>query len=105
MNDRTGLSSGDRNRNARLARLAEDLVGDKQAAVVTDHDSRLLARLRVTARAWELGELLDWAVVRAKAAGVRFGNGGMRADRAPVAGAGPARRGAPPYEPDRADAV
>ena len=114
MNDRTGLSRGDRNR--RLARLREllplenaivgiDLAGDKQAAVVTDHDSRLLARLRVTARAWELGELLDWAVVRAKAAGVRFGNGGMRADRAPVAGAGPARRGAPPYEPDRADAV
>jgi transposase len=80
VNDRTGLSSGDRNRNARLARVAEllplgnaivgiDLAGDKQAAVVTDHDSRLLARRRVTARAWELGELLDWAVVRAKAAG------------------------------------
>jgi transposase len=46
-----------------------DLADDKQAAVVTDHDSRVLARRRVTARAWELGELLDWAAVRARAAG------------------------------------
>jgi hypothetical protein len=45
----SGLSRGDRNRNARLARLRElvppgnaivgiDLADDKQAAVVTDHD-------------------------------------------------------------------
>ena len=39
----------------------------KQAAVVADHDSRVIARRRVTARAWELGELLDWALVRAVA--------------------------------------
>jgi transposase len=74
------LSRGDRNRNARLARLRQllppghaivgiDLADDKQAAVVTDHDSRVLARRRVTARAWELGDLLDWAVARAAAAG------------------------------------
>jgi hypothetical protein len=55
--DRTGLSRGDRNRNARLARLREllpagnaivgiDLAAEKQAAVVTDHDSRVLARRR-----------------------------------------------------------
>ncbi len=80
MSDRTGLSRGDRNRNSRLARLRVllsrqnaivgiDLADDKQAAVVTDHDSRVLARRRVTARAWELGELLDWALARAKAAG------------------------------------
>jgi transposase len=80
VNDRTGLSRGDRNRNARLARLRRllpagnavvgiDLADDKQAAVVTDHDSRVLARRRVTARAWELGGLLDWAVARARAAG------------------------------------
>jgi transposase len=80
VNDRTGLSRGDRNRNARLARLREllpsenaivgiDLADDKQAAVVTDHDSRVIARRRVTARAWELGGLLDWAVARALAAG------------------------------------
>jgi transposase len=80
MSDRTGLSRGDRNRNARLARLRQllpldhaivgiDLADTKQAAVVTDHDSRVVARRRVTARAWQLGELLDWAVGRARAAG------------------------------------
>ena len=46
-----------------------DLADDKQAAVVTDHDSRVIARRRVRARAWELGELLDWAVGNAAAAG------------------------------------
>ncbi len=80
MNDRTGLSRGDRNRNERLARMRVllplgnaivgiDLADDKQAAVVTDHDSRVIARRRVTARVWELGGLLDWALARALAAG------------------------------------
>jgi transposase len=80
VNDRTGLSRGDRNRNAGLARLRQllpsgnaivgiDLADDRQAAVVTDHDSRVIARRRVTARAWELGGLLDWAVGVAAAAG------------------------------------
>jgi transposase len=80
MNDGTGLSRGDRNRNSRLARLRVllppqnaivgiDLAGSKQAAVVTDHDSRVIGRRQVSARAWELGELLDWAAARAKAAG------------------------------------
>jgi transposase len=36
---------------------------------VDDHDSRVIARRRVSARAWELGELLDWAVARASEAG------------------------------------
>jgi transposase len=80
MSDRSGLSRGDRNRNARLARFREmlpfdhaivgiDLADDKQAAVVTDHDSRVIARRRVNARAWELGDLLDWASAEASAAG------------------------------------
>ena len=80
MNDRAGLPGGDRNRNARLGRLRVllpsgnaivgiDLADDGQAAVVTDHDSRVIARRRVTARAWELGGLLDWAVDVAAAAG------------------------------------
>jgi transposase len=83
VNDRTGLSRGDRNRNARLARLrwllppqnaivGIDLADRRQAAVVvvvTDHDSRVLARRRVTAQAWELGGLLDWAAGCALAAG------------------------------------
>jgi hypothetical protein len=67
-----------------------DLADDTQAAVVTDHDSRVIARRRVSARAWELGEVLDWAVARAAAAGFRVGDGGVRAGRAPVAGAGSA---------------
>ena len=78
MSDRSGLSRGDRNRNARLARLRQllppqnaivgiDLADDKQAAVVTDHDSRVVARRRVSARAWELGGLLDWAAEKAAA--------------------------------------
>ena len=52
MSDRSGLSRGDRNRNARLARLRQllpagnaivgiDLADDKQAAVVTDHPCQL----------------------------------------------------------------
>jgi len=76
----SGLSRGDRNRNARLARLRElvpvshaivgiDLADETQAAVVTDHDSRVIARRRVSVRAWELGELLDWAVAKAAGAG------------------------------------
>ncbi|MFL5910196.1 MAG: IS110 family transposase [Gaiellaceae bacterium] len=80
MVDGAGLCRGDRNRNGRLGRLREllpaqhaivgiDLAEVKQAAVVCDHDSRVLARRRVWCRAWELGALLDWAVERARAAG------------------------------------
>ena len=57
MVDGSGLSQGDRNRNSRLGRLREllpaqnavvgiDLGDVKQAAVVCDHDSRVLARRR-----------------------------------------------------------
>jgi transposase len=74
MSDRSGLSRGDRNRNARLGRLrlllpsgnaivGIDLADDKQAAVVTDHDSRVIARRRVRARAWELASC--WTGLRA----------------------------------------
>jgi transposase len=67
-----GLSRGDKRRNARLARmralvpvenaiLGIDLADVKQAVVLTDHDSRVLARKRVSAKAWELGPVLDWA--------------------------------------------
>jgi transposase len=61
MSNGSGLSRGDRNRNARLARLRElvplsnaivgiDLADDTQAVVVTDHDSRVIARRRVSVR-------------------------------------------------------
>jgi transposase len=67
----SGLSRGDKRRNAKLARLRElvpvsnailamDLADEKQAIVVTDHDSRVLARRRVKAKAWQLGPVLLW---------------------------------------------
>src|SRR5579875_1416904 len=76
----TRLSRGDRNRNARLARLREalpmtnavvgiDLADRVQSLVVTDHESRVLARRRVTARVWELEPLLHWALDQARRAG------------------------------------
>lgn len=79
----TPLSRGDSNRNDRLARLRVllptenaivgiDLADDKQAAVLTDHDTRVLARRRVTCRAWELGSLLDWVVQRRALPGSRW---------------------------------
>jgi transposase len=80
MSDATGLTRGDKNRNARLARLRAllprehaiagiDLADRLQVVVVTDHDSRVLARRRVTCRAWELEAVLGWAAGRARAAG------------------------------------
>ena len=63
---------GDRRRNAQLSRLRElvpvdnaivgiDLADEKQAIVLTNHDSQVLARRRVKAKAWRLGPVLDWA--------------------------------------------
>ncbi len=68
----SGLSRGDRRRNDKLVRSRElvaadnaivgiDLADEKQAVVLTDHDSRVLARRRVKAKAWELGPVLAWA--------------------------------------------
>ena len=76
----SGVSRGDRNRNARLARLRErvptenaivgiDLADNKQMVVVCDHDSRVLARKTLRCRAWDLGVALDWAAQRAAAKG------------------------------------
>jgi transposase len=75
-----GLSRGDRNRNARLTRLrglvplsnaiaAIDLAGEKQMLVVTDHDSRVLARRTFRLPAWQLGAALEWAGEHAGRAG------------------------------------
>jgi transposase len=80
MNNGNGVSRGDRNRNARLARLRElvplenaivgiDLADKKQMVVVTDHDSKVLARRTFRCRAWDLGIALDWAADRAAAKG------------------------------------
>jgi transposase len=76
----SGLSRGDRRRYERLERLrrivakeraivAIDLADEKQAIVVCDHDSRVLARRRLRVRAWELGSALDWGRAQARAAG------------------------------------
>jgi transposase len=69
-----------RNRNARLERLRTllpvtnaiagiDLAGSKQMVVVTDHDSKVIARRVFRCRAWDLGLALDRAAGRAAAAG------------------------------------
>ena len=74
------VSRGDRNRNARLARLRAlvpvsnaivgiDLADKKQMVVVTDHDSKVLARKTFRCRAWDLGIALDWAADRARGTG------------------------------------
>jgi transposase len=76
----SGVSRGDRNRNARLARLREavpssnaivgiDLADSKQMVVVTDHDSKVLARRTFRCKAWDLADALEWAADRAVRAG------------------------------------
>jgi hypothetical protein len=61
MTNRSGVSRGDRNRNAKLTRLRElvpisnaivgiDLADCKQMVVVCDHDSKVLARKRFRLR-------------------------------------------------------
>ena len=80
MNNGSGVSRGDRNRNARLSRLRAavpvtnaivgiDLADRKQMVVVTDHDSKVLARRTFRCKAWDLGAALDWAADRAARAG------------------------------------
>lgn len=80
MSHGSAVSRGDRNRNARLSRLRKlvpvgnaivgiDLADAKQMVVVTDHDSRVLARKTFRCKAWDLGVALDWAAQRAAARG------------------------------------
>jgi hypothetical protein len=80
MSNANGVSRGDRNRNARLARLRGlvpvenaivgiDLADKKQMVVLTDHDSKVLARKTFRCRAWDLEAALDWASDRAAARG------------------------------------
>jgi hypothetical protein len=46
-----------------------DLADRTQSVVLVDTDSRVLARRRVSKRAWELGPVLDWARTQAHRAG------------------------------------
>jgi transposase len=68
----SGLSRGDKRRNAKLAELRRlvpvddaivglDLADRKQVVVVCNHESQVLARKTVTARAWDMGPVLNWA--------------------------------------------
>jgi transposase len=74
------LTRGDRRRNERLTRLrsivrrdfavlAVDLASAKQAAALTDHDSRVLGRRMFTGNAWVIDDILDWAEPIAAKAG------------------------------------
>jgi transposase len=76
----SGMTRGDRRRNARRERLRGllprdgavigiDLGDEKQAVAVVDHDGRVLARKTVRVKAFRLGEALDWAVGQARAKG------------------------------------
>jgi hypothetical protein len=80
----SGVSRGDRNGNACLARLRAvvpvqnaivgiDLADKKQMVVVVDHDLKVLARKTLRCRAWELGTAWDWA-----GAGSGEGGAGVR---------------------------
>ena len=66
----SGMTRGDRRRNARRERLRAllprdgavvgiDLAEDKQAIAVIEHDVRVLARKTVRVKAFGLGEALD----------------------------------------------
>ena len=103
----SGMTRGDRRRNARRERLRGllprggavigiDLAEDKQAIAVIDHDVRVLARKTVRVKAFRLGEALDWAAGQARAKAVRGGDGGVRADRAALDAGAAAVRGAGP---------
>jgi transposase len=95
MSNGSGVSRGDRNRNARLSRLRAlvpvsnaivgiDLADEKHMVVVTDHDSKVLARKTFRCHAWDLGVALDWAGKQAIAKG--FAGVTVRASRPVTAG-------------------
>src|SRR5580658_6838620 len=76
----SGMTRGDRRRNARHEQLRAmlprdgavigiDLAEDKQAVAVVDHDVRVLARKTVRVKVFRLGKALDWAAGQARAKG------------------------------------
>src|SRR5260370_41846471 len=80
MSKGSGMTRGDRRRNARRERLRGllprdgavigiDLAEEKQAIAVVDHDGRVLARKTVRVKAFRLGAALDQAVDAARARG------------------------------------
>lgn len=80
MSNSRRLSRGDKRRNRRLVRLREvvrrdhavlalDLASEKQVFVLTDHDSRVLARRTFRCRPRELGKAIEWGKAQAVKAG------------------------------------
>ncbi len=80
MSKGSGMTRGDRRRNARRERLRGllprdgavigiDLAEEKQAIAVVDHDGRVLARKTVRVKAFRLGQALDQAVEAARGKG------------------------------------
>jgi transposase len=80
MSKGSGVTRGDRLKNARVKRLRELVprdgavigidLGDKvQAIAVVDHDLKVLARRSPRVKAFRMGQALDWAVEKARAAG------------------------------------
>ncbi len=80
MGQGSGLTRGDRRRNARVeglravvradrAILSIDLGEDKQVAALLDHHGRVLGRKVITKKAHALGGLLDWAAAQASRQG------------------------------------
>ena len=72
MSKGSGMTRGDRRRNARRERLRGllprdgavigiDLAEEKQAIAVVDHDGRVLARKTVRVKAFRLGAALEQA--------------------------------------------
>ena len=48
-----------------------DLADEKQMVVVTDHDSKVLARRTFRCKAWDLSVALDWAAGPGRGEGLR----------------------------------
>jgi hypothetical protein len=72
MGNGSGVSRGDRLRMlvpSVSAIVGIDLADKKQMVVVTDHDSKVVARRTFRCRAWDLGASLDWASKQAAAKG------------------------------------
>src|SRR5215469_6915318 len=116
VSDGSGVSRGDRNRNSRLARLREvvppynaiagiDLADARQMVVVTDHESKVLARRVFQRRAWQLGAARAWAAgyagvtVAVEPTGHRWRVVGQRATWRRFRRTRRRRRGTPPGRP------
>ena len=87
MNNGGGMSRGDRSRNAPLTCLREavpvrsivgiDLTDREQIPVVTDHDSKVLARRTFRCKAWGTRRGIGLGPLTGPCQGVRGRDGGV----------------------------